>query len=108
MVAEVAGGVLSNSLALLADAGHMLTDSAAVALALFASWIAGRPATAERTFGYLRLEIIAALLNGTVLIGLAGLIVWQAVGRFVGCLADPACRTRALSERPWRISSRVG
>ncbi len=83
MVAEVAGGVLSNSLALLADAGHMLTDSAAVALALFASWIAGRPATAERTFGYLRLEIIAALLNGTVLIGLAGLIVWQAVGRFV-------------------------
>jgi cobalt-zinc-cadmium efflux system protein len=83
MVAEVIGGWLANSLALLADAGHMLTDSAAVALALFASWIAGRPATAAKTFGYLRLEILAALVNGTVLIGLAGLIVWQAIGRLM-------------------------
>ncbi|UCG86670.1 MAG: cation transporter [Gemmatimonadota bacterium] len=83
MVAEVIGGWLANSLALLADAGHMLTDSAAVALALFASWIATRPATAEKTFGYLRLEILAALINGTVLIVLAGLIVWQAIGRLM-------------------------
>ena len=83
MVAEVVGGLLSNSLALLADAGHMLTDAAAIALALFAAWIAGRPATAERTFGYLRLEIIAALINGTLLMGLAGLISWQAIGRFM-------------------------
>jgi len=83
MVAEVIGGWLANSLALLADAGHMLTDSAAVALALFASWVATRPATTAKTFGYLRLEILAALINGTVLIGLAGLIVWQALGRFV-------------------------
>jgi len=83
MVAEVIGGWLANSLALLADAGHMLTDSAAVALALFASWIAGRPATAAKTFGYLRFEILAALVNGTVLIGLAGLIVWQAISRLM-------------------------
>lgn len=83
MVAEVIGGWLANSLALLADAGHMLTDSAAVALALFASWVATRPATTAKTFGYLRLEILAALINGTLLIGLAGLIVWQALGRFV-------------------------
>jgi cobalt-zinc-cadmium efflux system protein len=83
MAAEVVGGWMANSLALLADAGHMLTDSAAVGLALFASWIAARPATTEKTFGYLRLEILAALLNGTVLIGLAGLIVWQAIGRLM-------------------------
>jgi len=81
MVAEVVGGWVSNSLALLADAGHMLTDSAAAALALFASWIAERPATEERTFGYMRLEILAALVNGTVLIAVAGLVVWQAVER---------------------------
>ena len=93
MVAEVVGGFLSNSLALLADAGHMLTDSAAIALALFASWIAGRPATAERTFGYLRLEIIAALINGTLLIGLTGLIVWQAIGRF---MTPPTIEPRIL------------
>jgi cobalt-zinc-cadmium efflux system protein len=82
MAAEVVGGWLSNSLALLADAGHMLTDSAAVALALFASWIAARPATEDKTFGYMRLEILAALVNGTVLIAVAGLIVWQAIVRF--------------------------
>ncbi len=81
MVLEVIGGVLANSLALLADAGHMLTDAAAVALALFAAWIAGRPATAEKTFGLLRLEILAALVNGTVLLGLAGVIIWQAISR---------------------------
>jgi cobalt-zinc-cadmium efflux system protein len=82
MLVEVAGGWLANSLALLADAGHMLTDSAAVALALFASWIAERPATPEKTYGYVRLEILAALVNGAVLFVLAGLIVWHAIGRF--------------------------
>jgi cobalt-zinc-cadmium efflux system protein len=82
MIAEFVGGWVSNSLALMADAGHMLTDSAAVALALAASWIAGRPATPEKTFGYLRLEILAALVNGTVLFVLAGTIVWHAIERF--------------------------
>jgi cobalt-zinc-cadmium efflux system protein len=83
MVAEIFGGWLSNSLALIADAGHMLTDSAAVALALFAAWIARRGPTEGKTFGYMRLEILAALVNGTVLIVVAGLIVWQAIHRLL-------------------------
>ncbi|MCG8462280.1 MAG: cation diffusion facilitator family transporter, partial [Holophagales bacterium] len=61
MIAEVIGGLLTNSLALLADAGHMLSDAASLALALFASWIAQKPRTPERTFGYHRTEILAAL-----------------------------------------------
>jgi cobalt-zinc-cadmium efflux system protein len=93
MAVEVVGGFLANSLALLADAGHMLTDTAAVGLALFAAWIAGRPATAEKTYGYLRLEILAALLNGTVLLLLAGLIVWHAMQRL---LDPPAIEPRIL------------
>ena len=61
MVVEVIGGLLSNSLALLADAGHMLSDVAALALSLFAIWIAKRPAPTSRTYGYYRTEILAAL-----------------------------------------------
>ncbi len=68
LVGEVAGGIVAHSLALLADAGHMLTDVAAVGFSLFAIRFAQRPATAEKTYGYLRLEIIAALLNGATLI----------------------------------------
>jgi cobalt-zinc-cadmium efflux system protein len=71
MAVELVGSWLSGSLALLADAGHMLADGAALALALFASWIAQRPATAQRSFGFLRLEILAALVNGAVLIVIA-------------------------------------
>jgi cobalt-zinc-cadmium efflux system protein len=82
MLVEVVGGILSNSLALLADAGHMLTDAAAIGLALFASWVAQRPATPEKTYGYLRLEILAALVNGSALFVIAGSIVWEAVERF--------------------------
>ncbi len=81
MAVEVVGGVMANSLALLADAGHMLTDVVAVALALFVAWIARRPATPEKTYGYLRLEILAALVNGTALFVIAGSIVWEAVER---------------------------
>lgn len=81
MVAEFVGGWISNSLALLADAGHMLTDVAAIALSLFASKIARRPVTSEKTFGYLRLEILAALVNGTTLFVIAGGIVWEALQR---------------------------
>ncbi len=83
MVAEVLGGWFANSLALLADAGHMLTDAAAIGLALFAAWISDRPPTASKTFGYLRLEVLAALVNGSTLFVLAGLIVWHAIDRFV-------------------------
>lgn len=81
MVVEFVSGWVANSLALLADAGHMLTDVAAVALALFAAWFAQLPATPDKTYGYLRLEILAALVNGAALFVVAGLIVWDAVGR---------------------------
>jgi cobalt-zinc-cadmium efflux system protein len=80
-VAEVVGGVISNSLALLADAGHMFTDVGALALSLFVAWFSRQPAAPEKTYGYLRLEILAALLNGAVLLLVSGLIVWEAVGR---------------------------
>lgn len=71
MVVELIGGWWSGSLALLADAGHMLADAVALAGALLAAWIAQRPATAQRSFGFLRLEVFAALVNGAVLIFIA-------------------------------------
>jgi cobalt-zinc-cadmium efflux system protein len=80
MAVELAGSWLSGSLALLADAGHMLADGAALALALFAAWIAQRPATAQRSFGFMRLEVFAALVNGAVLIVIAigiGIEAWR-------------------------------
>ena len=80
-VAEVVGGVVSNSLALLADAGHMFTDVGALTLSLFVAWFSRQPAAPEKTYGYLRLEILAALLNGAVLLLVSGLIVWEAIGR---------------------------
>lgn len=82
MVAEFIAGWLTQSLALIADAGHMLTDVAASALALFAIRMAERPATPERTYGYYRMEILAALVNGVVLIGIAFYILYEAYGRF--------------------------
>ena len=83
MVVEVIGGFLSGSLALVADAGHMLTDSASIALALFAIWLAKRPASAERTYGYNRAEILAAAVNALSLWLIAAWIVWEAIHRFV-------------------------
>jgi len=80
MVAEVVGGWLAGSLALLADAGHMLADAAALGLALFVARVAQRPATPERSFGLLRLEILAALVNGALLIAIAigiGIEAWH-------------------------------
>src|SRR5215813_14160971 len=74
MCAEALGGWWTGSLALLADAGHMLTDAAALILALTAIWFASRPATSKKTFGYYRLEIIAALVNGVALVVIALLI----------------------------------
>jgi cobalt-zinc-cadmium efflux system protein len=82
MVVEFVGGVLANSLALMADAGHMLNDVAALALTWFALWFARRPATPEKTYGYLRMEILVALINGAALIGIAAVIYWQAWLRF--------------------------
>ena len=81
MVVEVLGGWLSGSLALLADAGHMLTDVGAIGLAIFSASIARRPADSRRTFGYQRYEILAALVNGAALFGIAGWVVVEAIGR---------------------------
>jgi cobalt-zinc-cadmium efflux system protein len=78
---EIVGGVLTGSLALLADAVHMLSDNLALALALLAVWLAGRPSTPERSFGYQRAEILAALANGVILVVLAVWIFVEAWGR---------------------------
>jgi cobalt-zinc-cadmium efflux system protein len=75
---ELVGGFLAGSLALLADAGHMFTDVAGIGLALAAIWFAGRPATEARTFGYLRLEILAAVVNAVLLFGLAAIVLVEA------------------------------
>ena len=83
MVAEVIGGILSGSLALLGDAGHMLVDALAIGLGLFAMSVAQRPATATKTFGYHRVEILAALANGTVLVLVAAYIFYEAYQRFL-------------------------
>lgn len=82
MLAEGVGGYWANSLALLSDAGHMFTDVAALALALFAVRFASRPATQSKTYGFYRLEILAALINGVALIVLSVLIGVEAVHRF--------------------------
>ena len=82
LLAEVIGGVLTGSLALLADAGHMLTDVLGLVLALFAIWFAGKPATPERTYGYHRAEILAALANAIVLFFISGFILYEAWKRF--------------------------
>ena len=81
MVGEVVGALVSGSLALLADAGHMLTDATGIGLALFASWLAGRPATERRTFGWQRAEILAALANALILGFVAVTVIVEGVGR---------------------------
>jgi len=83
MVVEFIGGWLSGSLALLADAAHMLTDVGGLVLVLFASWVATRPPTPEKTYGYYRVEILAALVNALVLLGVAGAILVEAYHRIV-------------------------
>jgi cobalt-zinc-cadmium efflux system protein len=81
LVAEVVGGILSNSLALLADAGHMLTDVGALGLSLFVAWFSRQPETPQKTYGYLRWEILAAFLNGGTLLLISAWIGWEAVLR---------------------------
>jgi cobalt-zinc-cadmium efflux system protein len=81
LVVEVVAGILTNSLALLADAGHMFTDAAGIGLALVAIWFAQRPATPEKSFGYYRVEIFAAIANAIILFGVAAYILYEAVQR---------------------------
>jgi len=82
MLAEFLGGLFTGSLALLADAGHMLSDAAALLLSLFAIWIARRPPTPRRTWGYHRTEILAALANGATLVAISIYVIIEAVARF--------------------------
>lgn len=81
MLLEFFGGLLTDSLALLSDSGHMLSDTSALALSLAALWFASRPASANKTYGFHRFEILAALFNGVALFVIAGFIVYEAVGR---------------------------
>ena len=82
MGVEIVAGIFSGSLALLADAAHMLTDAGAIGLALFAMWIANRPASIERTFGYHRTEVLAAMFNAFSLWVIAAWIFYEAYHRF--------------------------
>ncbi len=90
---ELAAGFYTNSLALLADAAHMLTDLAALCLSLFAVIISARPVTHEKTFGYLRVEILAALANGVFLVLISSYIFWEAFHRF---LTPPEVKSGAM------------
>lgn len=81
-IIEVVGGILTNSLALLADAAHMLTDVFGLGLALFATWMSQKPATPEKTYGYYRFEILAALANAVVLFFISFYILYEAYFRF--------------------------
>lgn len=85
LVIEVIGGLATNSLALLADAGHMATDVAALLLSLGAIWLARRPATPRRSFGFLRAEVLAALINSATLVAISFYIFWEAFQR----IGDP-------------------
>ena len=80
-VVEVVGGYITDSLALLADAGHLLTDVGSIGLALLAIWFASRPASMDRTYGYFRAEVFAAMVNGLTLWAVAGYIAFEAVQR---------------------------
>ena len=77
-IIELVGGIAANSLALLADAGHVFTDVFGIGLALVAIWFAGRPATPDRTFGFLRLEILATVVNAVLLFGVAAFVLFEA------------------------------
>ena len=82
LVAEAVGGVITGSLAVLADAGHLLSDVGSIVLALIAARLAARPATGRRTFGYQRSEVLAALVNGLTLVAVSVFIAIEAIGRF--------------------------
>ncbi|MBI3324700.1 MAG: cation transporter, partial [Candidatus Omnitrophica bacterium] len=114
MLVEAITGLMSGSLALLADAGHMLTDASALSLSLFAAWMAAKPATPRNTYGYYRTEILAALLNG---VALWLMVVWisiRAVQRLhhpsvilVGPMVSAACFGLAANLLSSTILSRV-
>lgn len=83
MVLEFVGGLWTNSLALLSDSGHMLSDAGSLALSLLAMWFAAKPTSLRLSFGFHRFEILAALFNAVTLFAIAGIIIWEAIDRFV-------------------------
>jgi cobalt-zinc-cadmium efflux system protein len=116
LTVEVVGGLWTGSLALLADAGHVLTDLLALLLALTAVLFASRPASSRRTWGYHRLEILSALVNGFLLLGIAGVILWEAWERLAaprpvqsgGMVAVAAVGLVANLLGVWLLSSASG
>lgn len=82
MFLEFFGGLITGSLALLSDSGHMLSDATSLFLSLIAMWFATKAASPNKTYGYYRFEILAALFNGVTLFVIAGFIIWEAIGRF--------------------------
>jgi cobalt-zinc-cadmium efflux system protein len=93
---ELVIGALSHSLSLLADAGHLCADIAALGMTLIAAWIAQRPAKGRSTFGHQRVEILVALLNGLSLLVIAAFVIWESVDRFGIAHADRRnCRVRS-------------
>lgn len=82
MILEFFGGLFTNSLALLSDSGHMLSDASSLALSLIAIWFASRPPSPNKTYGYYRFEILAALFNGITLFLISGFIIYEAIQRF--------------------------
>jgi cobalt-zinc-cadmium efflux system protein len=100
-LAELAVGLWSHSLALLAESGHMISDSLALGLALVASWIGRFPASDRATFGYRRIEILAALANGVGLVAIAVWIAWEAIARLQSPSAD-------ILSLPMLITASVG
>ena len=83
MLLEFFGGLITNSLALLSDSGHMLSDAGSLALSLTAMWFAAKPPSPNKTYGFYRFEILAALFNGVTLFVIAGFIVWEAIDRLM-------------------------
>ncbi|HEX8025732.1 MAG TPA: cation diffusion facilitator family transporter, partial [Candidatus Limnocylindrales bacterium] len=84
LVAELGAGLLANSIALLADAGHVFADASGMALGAAAIWLADRRPTADWSFGMYRLEVLVAALNAVLLVGIAGFVIWEGVQRLQG------------------------
>lgn len=93
MLLEFFGGLLTNSLALLSDSGHMLSDTGSLALSLGAMYFAVKPPSEHKSYGFYRLEILAALFNGLTLVLIAGFVIWEAYGRF---LLPPAVHSESM------------
>jgi cobalt-zinc-cadmium efflux system protein len=100
MLLEFFGGLITNSLALLSDSGHMLSDASSLVLSLVAIWFATKPASPSKTYGFYRFEILAVLFNGVTLFVIAGFIVWEAIERFYN---PPTVASGSLMQEKFKI-----